>query len=100
MHPQRMPILHQHQFDAAAPDIKQQVWTTIEPKSVLRGLENQPRLVNSGNNFDLEAGLAADSTDEPDAVFRLADRAGRNRPQPVHFPYPSQAPEILQRPDR
>src|SRR5581483_1159902 len=47
-HPERFRVLDEQQFDATAADIQQQIWPAVETQSVLRGGENQFRLVLTG----------------------------------------------------
>ena len=90
-HPQRLAVVHQHQLDAAAADVDQQMRPAVEAERVTRGVEDQARLVGAGDHFDGEAGLALDAADELRAIACLAHRAGRDGAQSVHAAHSQQA---------
>ena len=92
--------MHQHQLDAAAADVNEQMRPAVETERVTRGLEDQARLVETGDHFDGEAGLALDTANELRAIARLAHGAGRDGAQTVHAAHAQQALEVHQRAHR
>lgn len=99
-HPEWLAVAHQHQLDAAAADVDEQMRSAVETQSVTRGLEDEASLVEAGDHFNCQASLALDAADEFGAIARLAHRAGRNGAQAVDATYSQQPLEIHQRTHR
>src|SRR5262249_17346630 len=89
-HPKRPAVANQHEFDAAAADINQQMRAAIEAERVPRSLINQPRFIQSRNDLDRDSSFVLDSTDELVAIARLAHSAGRYCPHPIDAAYARQ----------
>ena len=85
LHPYPAAVFDQHQFDAAAADIDQQMWPAFKPQHMSRSAVDESRLLIARDHFYLDARLVLDAIEESGTIVRLANRTGRHRSHAVEY---------------
>ena len=96
-HPERAPVADEHELDASAPHIDQQVGAAVETEGVAGGAEDETRLVRTRDDANGDARLPPEQADEGGAVPCLAHRARRHGAQALDMPRARQTLEGLER---
>ena len=95
--PDRLPLVHEHELDASAADVDQQMGPAREPERVVGGAEDETRLLGPRDDSHGNAGLAPEPSHEGGAVGRFAHRAGGDRAHALHPARAGEARERLHR---
>ena len=93
--PERAAVVDEHELDAAAAHVDQQVRPPFEPERMTGGAEDEPRLLEPRDDPHGDPGLTAQPAHQRRPVPRLAHRARRHGPQAVDPPRAREPSEVL-----